>query len=219
MADVGCRSALHAHAYHLARVISRRPSIVRGAGVHARGVPGLHARSTAGACQDTDAPYRTLRHAGPGTLAKAVTVAAGAPIMGAGAALAYRALVAAPVGGVSSSAWPDLSQQSAFNYVPSLPFAAPMKGNTPQGLSLVPPAAAPRADVPTAVPEPSSALLLVPVLLAFVLARRAGLRRRRAWSVEQDPPRTRGAPASRLLRPVPRDEGRADRGRSHPQGA
>ena len=229
MADAGCRSTPHVHTHSLARAASRHPSIVRRAGIRTSGASGPHAPSAANACQDTDAPYRTLRHAGPGmppkaasepalpvssgsgqvapgTFARAAVVAA--PAVGAGAALAYRTLVAAsasgtPLGTAVSSAWPDVSQLSTLSYVPSLPFAAPVEGDTPQGLSLVPLPAASGADVPTAVPEPSSALVLVPVLLAFVLTRRAlrpfyggdrlrrstssgiafdGLRHRLAWS-------------------------------------
>jgi hypothetical protein len=105
-------------------------------------------------------------------------LAAAASAAGAGAALAYRTLAGMPAGVATQSTWPDMSQQSAISYVPSLALAPPGEGNAPQGVSLVPSVVVLGADVPAAVPEPSGALVVAPMLLAVVLVRRAVIRRR-----------------------------------------
>ena len=208
MADAGCRSALHAHAHRLARAASRRLSIGQRSSVHLGGVSGPRAPRPSDACQGTDdAPYRALHRGSPGApartgaaqaaplssrpgqvgsgiLAKATGLAAAASATGAGAALAYRTLAGMPAGVATQSTWPDMSQQSAISYVPSLALAPPGEGNAPQGVSLVPSVVVSGADVPAAVPEPSGALIVAPVLLAFVLVRRAAIRRRQIRSQE-----------------------------------
>ena len=124
------------------------------------------------------------------TLAKTAAAMALATATGAGSVLGYHALAAAAPGAAGASpaapsTWPGLSQvqQPALDYPLSFMLSAPGMGGgvTPQSspLTLTPSALIPGTVAPTPVPEPASALVLAPSLLAFALARYFNARRTR----------------------------------------